>query len=121
MTLTPGAYLRACRSAAGLSVEDIADRVATEPRQSAIVRADWLKSVEADIAPLSVAMVAVLSAILPIDAAIVVELEQHRLGIVDATTPLCTLCGTTDRARCGYPAGTLCIWTGLPPRAGEAA
>jgi transcriptional regulator with XRE-family HTH domain len=120
MTLSPGAYLKALRRSAHLTLNDVADRIATEPRQPEHLRARWLEMIEADIAPLDLGTIAVLSVVYPIDILVIYELERHRCGIAPATTPLCLVCGKTDREKCtaGYVAA--CVWTAPPAPTGVA-
>ena len=51
--MTPGSYLRQCREAAGLTLDDIALCTETVPPVSARSRAEWLATIEADAAPLA--------------------------------------------------------------------
>lgn len=51
--MTPGAYLRVRRQAAGLSLDDVAVRLAVEPAYPAMSRAEWLAAMEEDIAPVA--------------------------------------------------------------------
>lgn len=120
--ITPGAYLKARRCAAGLSLQDVADQISTEPRWSALVRASWLERMEADIEPLSLATIAALGTVFTIDIAVLYELERNRLGIEAATTPLCVICGATDRGKCPLNVATeFCAWTALPAPVGAAS
>lgn len=61
--LTPGAFLRRCRQAAGLTLDDVALRTETTPPISARARADLLATIESDIAPVSYRDVAVLQTV----------------------------------------------------------
>lgn len=119
--ITPGGYLKGRRIAARLTLHDVADRIATEPHWSALVRANWLEQMEADIEPISIGTLAALSAIFPFDVAVIFELERHRLGIEEAKTPICVMCGAIERDACAFTYSTACIWTEVPPAAGAAA
>ncbi|WP_341210701.1 XRE family transcriptional regulator [Sphingomonas paucimobilis] len=120
--ITPGAYLKALRRGARQSLNDMAAAIDTVPHLTDFERAEWLERIEADIAPIDLSTLAVLSRVYPIDIAVIYELERHRCGIEDATTPLCVICGATDRAKC--PLGVAveyCAWTAVPRPAGAAA
>lgn len=73
MPLTPGAYLKRQRLAAGLTIADVAARLATEPRWAEHARAEWLELIEADATPLLFGTVVALSTVFAID---VVELVR---------------------------------------------
>ena len=117
--ITPGAYLKALRRGARQSLNDMAGRIATVPHLTDFERAEWLERIEADIVPIDLSTLAVLSRVYPIDVTVIYELERHRSGIEDATTPLCILCGMTDRTKCAAGHEVACRWT-LPPRAAGA-
>lgn len=52
--MTPGAYLRGCREAAGLTLDDVALCTETIPPVSARSRAEWLATIENDAAPIAI-------------------------------------------------------------------
>lgn len=120
--ITPGAYLKALRRGRRLSLNDMAARIDTVPHLTDFERAGWLERIEADLVPMDLSTLAVLSRVYPFDIALIYELERHRSGIEEATTPLCVLCGMTDRAECAAM-GVLapCIWTAPPIPTGAAA
>ena len=119
--ITPGAYLKSRRCAAGLSLGEVAAQISTEPRWSALVRASWLERMEADIEPLSLVTIVALGTVFPIDIAVLYELERNRLGIEAATTPVCIICGATQRDGCGYSSAPFCAWTAQPAPVGAAS
>lgn len=61
--MTPGAYLRQCREAAGLTLEDVALRTETMPPVSARRRAEHIAAIEQDVVHLIYADALVLQAI----------------------------------------------------------
>ncbi|MGO1304986.1 MAG: helix-turn-helix domain-containing protein [Sphingomonas parapaucimobilis] len=116
--ITPGAYLKALRRGGRHSLNDMAAAIDTVPHLTDFERAEWLERIEADIVPIDLTTLAVLSQVYPIDIAVIYELERHRSGIEDATTPLCILCGMTDRAKCAAGHEVACRWTRPPIPAG---
>jgi len=60
---TPGEYIRRCRSVAGLSIDDIALRVETDPPVGASRRAEWLVAIEQGLLPVRITTAAALHAI----------------------------------------------------------
>ena len=65
--MTPGAYLRQCREAAGLTLDFVALCTETVPPVSARSRAEWLASIENDAAPLAITTALCLHAIFDFD------------------------------------------------------
>lgn len=65
--MTPGAYLRQCREAAGLSIQDVALRTETKPAVSARSREDIIRALEEDVARLTVIDAAALQPIYGFD------------------------------------------------------
>ncbi|KQO51386.1 helix-turn-helix domain-containing protein [Sphingomonas sp. Leaf257] len=118
--MTPGAYLKALRRGRRLSLNDMAGAIDTVPHLTDFERAEWLERIEADIVPMDLSTLAVLSRVYPFDIALIYELERHRLGIEDATTRFCVICGKTDRAECTAAYAAVCVWN-LPPLAAGAA
>lgn len=64
---TPGTYLRRAREAAGLGLEDVALFTETTPPVSAHRRAEWLRDIEADAAPVPPGLAATLAPFLHLD------------------------------------------------------
>jgi len=77
--LTPGAYIKRKREAAGLSIADVAARLATEPRTAEHARAEWIELIEADETPLLFMTVVALSTAFPIDMRELVRLVTAQL------------------------------------------
>lgn len=65
MATTPGTYLRQRRQAAGLTVDDVAGRIGTTPPVSLLARAEWVRLVEADQAPIGGDVLRALRAAFP--------------------------------------------------------
>lgn len=51
--ISPGTFIRLQRQARRLTVEDVALLIATSPGVAAPRRAEWLRAIEADCAPIS--------------------------------------------------------------------
>jgi hypothetical protein len=82
--LTPGADSQRQREAAGLSIADVAARLATEPRWAEHTRAEWLVLIEADATPLLFITVAALGTVFPMDMRELVQLVQSQTEIAAA-------------------------------------
>lgn len=65
--LTPGAYIAACREQDGLTLEDVARVIDTEPHLSERERRAWLANIEADLAPISATSIAILARVIRFD------------------------------------------------------
>lgn len=76
MPLTPGAYIKRQREAAGLTIADVAARLATEPHWAEHARAEWLVQIEADEVPMLFMTVVALGTLFPIDMRQLVELVK---------------------------------------------
>ncbi len=96
MILTPGAYLKHRRTAAGLAIEDVAHVLATDPRIPERDRADWLRRIEADIAPLSFPTIAALLEVYPFDATVLVQLGLIQIGMEVEPPRLCIVCACSN-------------------------
>lgn len=86
--MTPGAYLRQCRKGLGLSVADVALRTETTPAVSARSREDIIRTIEADVAILSVILACELRPIYRFDWEVMDrcdappgQLERHGLAL----------------------------------------
>jgi hypothetical protein len=77
--LTPGAYLKRQRLEAGLTIADVAARLATEPRIAEHARIEWLELIEADAMPLLFTTVIALRTAYPFDLAQLERLALLRL------------------------------------------
>ena len=100
MTLSPGAYLKHRRAAAGLSVDDVAAATTTEPRWAAHTRTEWIERIEADIMPASFATVAVLRAIYRFDLSVLARLALIHLGNDVPAPEVCRICACSWNDPC---------------------
>lgn len=101
MILTPGAYLKHRRTAAGLAIEDVAHVLATDPRIAEHARADWLRRIEADVVPLSFPTIAALREAFAFDPTVLVQLGLVQIGMDVEPPRLCLLCACSEDDRCG--------------------
>jgi len=105
MTLTPRQYLRTRREAAGLSIADVAERIATAPRWAQHLRRGWLAQIESDQMPASFNTIVVLHQVLQFDLGVLVALSAEG---VEAPR-LCVVCACSEADRCVGLAGP-CLW-----------
>ncbi len=96
MTLTPGAYLKARRNAAGKSVTDVAGAIATDPATPEYRRVEWLLMLEADVVPAGWPTIVALRQQFPIDLAVLERLTLLQLGADLPAPRLCRGCGATE-------------------------
>lgn len=115
--MTPGAYIRDCREAMGLSCEDVALQLDSDPPVSCRSRAELLAAIEADLVPVSLSTALALTTV-----RIGVDLH-HLAGLVDArATEIAGPSG--ERLQMGAaqprlrPAGASPLWLNL---GGEAS
>lgn len=94
--LTPGAYLRARRWVAGLSIDEVAARLSTDPRLGEVDRIDLLKSIEADVAPASFSTIVALRIVFSFDLDALALLDAIARGQmpISVAPVLCALCGS---------------------------
>ncbi|WP_010185991.1 helix-turn-helix domain-containing protein [Sphingomonas sp. PAMC 26605] len=109
--ITPGAYLKRCRQAAGLSVADVAARLPTDPPSPEHLRGEWLELIEADATPASFrTIIALRTRGFRFDIHVLSLLEAIAQGI-EATPPrLCRICACSDHAPCMSEMGDGCTW-----------
>lgn len=104
--MTPGTYLRLRRQADDLSIDDLALMIGSVPADKHIARAELIRTIEADILPVSLAMALVFAVAISIDLDVLgqlVEAHAHRPADVPQ---ICRTCGCTDDRAC--PSG--CSW-----------
>lgn len=127
-TITPGAYLKRCRQRAGLSIADVAARVATEPQTPEHLRGEWLELIEADATPATFTTIVGLRLIYRFDLTVLAQLEAIAQG-VDLPAPiLCRICACSEDCACVDALGQRCSWAepdlcsacATPPAAGVA-
>ena len=99
--ITPGTYLRKRREAAGLSLDDVALRTGTIPVWPMHTRAEWLATIEADTAPISVSTAIALFDVVPFDAQVLEALMAIHAGMAGAELPpLCRVCACSQNDPC---------------------
>lgn len=103
--MTPGTYLKKRRQAARLSVDDVAERIATAPPLAHIDRAAWIERIEEGIDPISADVLATLRSAYPFAPTIVWRLiDLPRFDPQEFDAPrLCMICGCSDRDPCFLP------------------
>ncbi len=104
--MTPGAYLRLRRDAAGLSVRDVATSLPTDPSKSEHERADWIGLIERDETPATLHTIAALRRVFPFDLEILEALAVAHLDAIPVALAICLKCGCTEDDAC--PGG--CWW-----------
>jgi transcriptional regulator with XRE-family HTH domain len=105
MTLTPGQYLRKRREASGLSIDDVAERIATVPRWAQHPRRGWLEQIESDQMPASFNTIVVLHQVIQFDLGVLVA-----LSVEGRDEPrLCVVCACTETDPCVGHSGP-CSW-----------
>ena len=107
MTLTPGAYLKCRRTAHGLSIEKVAEKLSTVPRVAEHARADQLRLIEADAQPASFTTIVALRHVFRFDLAVLARLAEIQLGAPLPAPRLCRICGCSDNDACPG----VCGWT----------
>lgn len=114
--MTPGTYIRKCRERAGLSLEDLALRLATVPKLSCRSRIDWLGAIEADAPTLSPSAAVALHGVLGFDLDVLAQLLViHKAPRSDVAPPrLCQVCACSENDPCFDGHGAPCAWSGLP-------
>jgi hypothetical protein len=100
VTPTPGTYLKMRRTARGLSVADVAARIATVPRLAEHARVELIEMIEADAAPARFDTIVVLSNIYPLDLEVLSVLVRISLGADLPPPRLCRFCGCSARTAC---------------------
>ena len=109
--LTPGAYLKRRRQAAGLSLADVAARLETQPRLAEHLRADWLERIEADIQPATFQTIVALREAYSFDLLVLLTLVNISLGIPVAPPALCRICACSDDdICCSRVSFRMCDW-----------
>lgn len=85
---TPGVYLRQQREAAGLSVEDLALRLGTNPELDLVRRIDWIRQIESGVALISVSNAAAYLRAVRLDLKVLGHaaelIRDQRDGIISA-------------------------------------
>jgi hypothetical protein len=110
--LSPGAYLKARRCAAGLSVADVAARFSTATRWKEHDRVFWLELIEADVQPASAFTLDALRGLFPFDPDVLARLDAIALGALPAedAPQLCRICACSELDPCWHADGEPCSW-----------
>ena len=96
VTLSPDQYLRTRREAAGLSIDDVAERIATVPRWAQHLRRGWLDQIESDTMPATFNTIVVLHQVMQFDIGVLVA-----LSVEGGDAPrLCTVCSCSEKDPC---------------------
>jgi len=110
--LTPGAYLKMRRCAAGLSVSDVAAKIATAPRLAEHARAELIELIEADATPASFSTIIVLNNVYHFDLDVLAALQRINLGADLPSPRLCRICACSDYDACfSRTVFGPCFWT----------
>lgn len=105
MTLTPGQYLKKRREAAGLSIDDVAERIATTPRWAQHLRRGWLEQIESDQMPATFRTIVVLHQVMQFDLGVLVALTADGCE----APRLCAVCACSEDDPCVGHSGP-CGW-----------
>lgn len=98
--MTPGYYLRARRTATGMSQEDVAAAIATEPRVAELGRVEWLEAIECDVMPARFDTLVVLRHVFPFSLDVLEQLVQISLGAEIDPPQLCRICSCSEHDAC---------------------
>lgn len=110
VTITPGAYLKHRRCAAGLSPADVAAGLHVEPyRFDERARAEWIELIEADAQPADLDLVVALKRIFPFDMRILISLVRIAQGSGEKPPRLCRICSCSEWDPCVI-GGQGCAW-----------
>ena len=100
MIISPGTYLAKRRQAAGLSIADVAARLATEPRVAEHVRVEWIDLIERDEMPAAFATIVALRRIYPFDLRILAMLVACTLYPSAPPPRICRVCACSQFDAC---------------------
>jgi hypothetical protein len=110
VTITPGAFLKHRRCAAGLSPADVAAELHVEPyRFDVRARAEWIELIEADAQPADLDLVVALQQIFPFDLRILIALVRIAQGSDEKPPRLCRICACSHWDPCMIN-GHGCAW-----------
>ncbi len=113
--MSPGSYLRLRREAAGLSIDDVAAALATEPRWNELDRKAWLELIEADAAPVGDDVQKSLFGVFRFDAAILSHLVVMHAGGALSVPHLCRVCACSWLDPCDEAYAGSCSWSATDP------
>ncbi len=107
--MTPGAYLKHRRTAAGLDLHDVAAALATEPKLAEHVRASWIERIEADIVPMSFSTIVALRRSFRFDLDVLAQLAAIAMHSPIEPPRLCRICACSEADSCLGHCGA-CSW-----------
>ncbi len=107
--MTPGAYLKHRRTAAGLDLHDVAAALATEPRLAEHARASWIERIEADIVPMSFTTIVALRRAFRFDLDVLAQLAAIAMHSPVEPPRLCRICACSEADPCLGHRGA-CSW-----------
>jgi len=113
--VTPGAYLCLRRTAAGLTLDDVALMTETTPPVSARSRAEWLGLIEADEMPIAAETVEALRGAFPFDPHVLIHLIAIHAGGPVTPPQLCRACGCSWNDACLDDHDQGCAWSAGDP------
>lgn len=108
--MTPGTYIKLRRTAAHLSIADVAAQIATEPRIAEHARAEWIELIEADAVPAAFSTIVALGRTFSFDIEVLAYLEAIAQGATFPPPAICRICGCTDHDPCDDGFGDGCAW-----------
>jgi hypothetical protein len=92
VTLTPGAYIKTRRWAQGLTIADVASRVATVPHLAEHARAEILTLIEADAAPATFNTIIAIGSVVRFNLDVLCALARISMGADFKSPVLCRIC-----------------------------
>jgi len=107
---TPGTYLKMRRCAAGLSVADVAAKIATSPRLAEHVRVELIEMIEADEAPATFSTIVVLNNVFSFDLDVLATLARISFGADLPAPEICRVCGCSEYDPCHLDGRFACSW-----------
>jgi len=110
MTIAPHDYIKLRRQAAGVTIADIAAKIATSPHVAEHIRAGWIELIEAGTMPASFATIVALRAHYRFDMAVLERLVAISLGATLPVPRLCRVCACSELDPCIEDGGFGCRW-----------
>lgn len=92
LPLTPGAYIKMRRCAEGLTIADVAARVATVPHLAEHARAEILELIEADAAPATFNTIIAIGNVVRFNLDVLSALARISMGADFKPPVLCRIC-----------------------------
>lgn len=114
MMMSPGIYLAKRRTAARLSIEDVAGAVSADPALHAHDREDWLKRIESGVAKVTIDVADALRPVFPFNIRILmrlIDLDGRADSGIEAPR-LCHVCACSEHDACVGPDNRGCSWAG---------